>query len=244
MSEESVVVESTSSDSSAPVASSPASATAAPEQTQAEKLVSQSVVDKAVKHAYERGRNSALENKQIEQAQQAQAPQQAYAQQENVSNAASALGLGGMPQVSPEQVQQMIQQQMHTNQIVGQFKQKLDAGYVNYPDFEEVVAPLNLPKMPVMVELTNLVDNTADVMYELGKNPTKVGHIMTLVNINPQLAISEIKKLSASIAQNRAAVANQQSIPDPLSQISSSPTSSDSGNLTIRDYKKADWLRG
>ena len=102
---------------------------------------------------------------------------------------------------------------------------------------------LELSTIPEVVQLANTVDNTADVMYELGKNPHKVASLLTLTRYgNVKLAYAETKKLSDSIKQNQNAL--QQPVPpEPLSQLKPSNVGTDNGVLTVRELRKQSHLR-
>lgn len=223
-----------------------------PKQEIAEKLVPQSTVDKVVgrakAEAYERAK--AEFNRSAEAAQTTQQqPQQS---------------IGGMKQASDESIREMIRQEsekvrqeeanrlyneqnLHTaTEIANSFHSRLDAGKGLYSDFEEVVSRLPLTETPEalrIIPLLNKVDNTADVLYELAKNPRKFIEVVQLNHLNPHYALQELNNMSAAIRQNQTA--SQQKQPrEPLSQLNSSPTGIDSGEMTVADYKKVPWLRG
>lgn len=216
------------------------------DETITEKMVPQSAVDKAVQHAKhlarEQGRREALSTIQAQQAPtvdnqmpQAQAPAQS---------------IGGMPSVSPEQVQKMIAehaqqqaQQYHAHSIANEFLSKLEAGKEKYPDFNEKMDSLELSTIPQVVQLANSVDNTADVMYELANNPNKLVTLLNLTNFgNGKLAYLETRKLSDSIKQNQTAL--QQPIPpEPLSPLKPSNVGTDNGALSIKELRRQQHLR-
>ena len=128
-------------------------------------------------------------------------------------------------------------------QIAVEFTNKMIAAKDIYPDFEEAVSTLNFPDISDVVGIANTVDNTAEVMYALAKNPKSLGSILALNERTPRLAVSEIKKLSSSIKNNQAALGEK--FPnEPLSQMKPSIAGTDSGKMTISDFKKQDWLRG
>lgn len=210
-----------------------------------EKLVKQSDVDKAVKHAkhiaYEQGRKETLMQLQSQQPDNNPVAQP-------VSNAPSSLG--GMQGMTQEDVQKMIAeheqkqaQQYHAHQIANEFLAKLEAGKDKYPDFDKTVESLELSTIPQVVQLANMVDNTSDVMYELGKNPHKVASLLSLTQIgNGKLAVSEMQRLSNSIKQNQNA--SQQPVPpEPLSQLAPSNVGTGSDVPSIRDLRKQSYLR-
>lgn len=56
-----------------------------------------------------------------------------------------------------------------------------------------------------MVQLANNLDNTADIMYELGKNPSKAIILKQLAQLNPRMAALEIQLCRIPSQQNQAA---------------------------------------
>jgi hypothetical protein len=212
-----------------------------------EKMVKQSDVDKAVKHAkhvaYEQGRRESLMQLQSQQPENNPiAP--------TANNAQQPSNLGGMQGMTQDEVKRMIAeheqnqaQQYHAHQIANEFLAKLESGKDKYPDFDKTIESLELSTIPQVVQLANTVDNTSDVMYELGKNPHKVAGLLSLSQLgNGRLAILEMKRLSDSIKQNQQA--SQQPIPpEPLSQLKPSNVGTDSGVPSIRDLRKQSYLR-
>ena len=113
-------------------------------------------------------------------------------------------------------------------------------------EFEKLVSEsgVDLGAIPHHVQLANQVDNTREVMVELMKNPTKIGAIQNLIDIDmragrhPTLALAEIKRLSESLKTNQQG-AKYQSPKDPLSQLR--PSNAGAGNqgpLSVGDYKR------
>lgn len=213
----------------------PSSTPQVPQDAAQEKVLKQSEVNELVgriKHeAYQKGLREA-------QAQQPQSMPQGQS-------------MGGMPQLTEEQVRQMIADEAHkqsqvaaAHNMLTSFAQKMQNGKSKYQDFDETVANLgDLRNIPHVIQLAEEAGNTEDVMYELGKNPGKVATLTTLSYVNPQLAKLEMKKLSDSIKKNQEA----QNIPDvsePLSQIKPSTVGTDNGSLSIRDLKRKSWARG
>lgn len=210
-----------------------------------EKLVPQSAVDKAVKHAkhlaYEQGKKEALI---ALQSQNQDTPKNV------IENNQAIQSLGGMPALSAEQVKKMIvehseqqAQHYHAHHIANEFLGKISTGKDKYPDFDETIDALELSTIPEVVQLANSFDNTADVMYELGKNPHKVASLLALSRLgNGKLAYLETKKLSDSIKQNQNAL-QQPTAPEPLSQLKPSQVGLDNGTLSIKELRKQSHLR-
>lgn len=143
---------------------------------------------------------------------------------------------GIVHRVAEQRVQQVV-----ANKIVEEFSSKMLAGKSKYPDFEEAVSKLDLTKAPILVQWANSVDNTADIIYDIAKNPAKLVTILALAGHSPDLAFDELKKLSSSIKQNEDALKRQQP-KEPLSQVQPSNTGVDNGSKTITDLRKEKWL--
>lgn len=111
-------------------------------------------------------------------------------------------------------------------------------------DFQEVMKDFDLDNLSEIAFLAEEVDNTPHVMYELAKNPLKAGAIMSLVGKSTKEARKEIKKLSDSIVKNQQAAADHIQTQPPLSQLKPSKAGADTGEMTLQDFKSADWLKG
>lgn len=199
-----------------------------------ERLLSQSEVNDLVgkaKHAYyEKGKRDALE-------------ESTRAQQPPPQNGGGSMG--GMPQLTEEQVRQMIADEaQRQNQVAAahgmltNFANQMGTGKGKYSDFDETVANLgDLRNISHVVQLATETGIAGDVMYELGRNPGKVASLTTLAYINPQLAKAEMKKLADSIKTNEQAK-DVPSVDEPLSQVKPSTVGTDSGSKTVRDLRK------
>ncbi len=129
-------------------------------------------------------------------------------------------------------------QQQDAQRIAGEFFQKIDAGKSKYQDYDSVMKDVDFGAIPHIVQVANMMENTADVMYELGKNPGKIGIIQQLLNISPSLAMAEMKKLSQSIKDNSEAQSFRHPN-EPLSQLRPSNQGMDNkGALNVSDYKR------
>lgn len=202
-----------------------------------EKMLPQSEVNelagKIRADAYEKGKREAIMSQQM-----------------------SASGAQQMAQgsLNEEQVRQMMRdeaqkinaqqaQMLEAQRIVGEFASKMDLGKEAYTDFEDTVRQLDLRAIPEIVQLANSVGNTADIMYDLGKNPYKIANLKVLAQTSPHLARAEMNRLSQSITSNKQAVA-QVSTREPLGQMKPSTASVDSGPMTLKDMKRQKWARG
>lgn len=124
---------------------------------------------------------------------------------------------------------------------------KIMQGKEKFEDFEEVMKTVDFREHPDIVSLTDLVDNTDEVVYELLTHPAKFGNIKSLLvnNKTPMLAQKAIQKLSASIKQNRTAKAQNENVREPSRQIKVSSTTTPAKVDDDWDsFRKADWLKG
>jgi len=207
----------------------------APQEAAQEKVLKQSEVNELVgriKHeAYAKGMRDAQVS--------TQAP------------ANTGQSMGGIPQLTDEQVRQIIadeaQKQNHlqaVQQTLHNFSNQMHAGKGKYSDFDETVAKLgDLKNIPHVVKLATDTGIAGDVMYELGRNPVKVASLTTLAYINPQLAEEEMKKLAGSIKTNEQASQSPE-VAEPLSQVKPSTVGKDNGSNAVRDLRRKPWARG
>lgn len=206
-----------------------------------EKLFSQSELDRIVGKTraevrdeyYSRGKQDALSQ---------------YSKQQTKDS--PSVSMGGINQISPDEIDKIVEQKIKersdaqtANQIAYDFIGKMKSGKDKYSDFEETVSQLNLPAHPQMIYWANSLDNTADVVYEIAKNPEKFASILMLSQTAPELARRKMQELSSSIKKNDEA----QKLPhvnEPLSQLKPSTVGMDNGSMTVRDLRKQPWLRG
>jgi hypothetical protein len=206
-------------------ASAPAITPNVTHETSSEKMLSQKEVNEIVGRAKSEAEQRAYERAKRELSMPARSAEQPSQPVQSV---------GGMQQQSPADIA--------ASQFVNQFIQKMEPGKAKYSDFEQKVAKLNIPNIPEIIHLATQTENTHDVMYDLANNPHNLIKLRQLYQINPQLAMDEIHNLSASIKQNEAAQ-QAKTANEPLGQVKPSTTGTDNGSLSVRDYKKADWLR-
>lgn len=156
--------------------------------------------------------------------------------------------------LSEDQVKMMIEaearkfqeeqaQKMMAEKIVGEFSSKMESGPAKYDDFDETVQQLDLRSIPDIVQLANSVPNTEDIMYDLGKNPYKIGNLKVLAQTSPQLALAEINRLSKSIVSNESAKRQVENVKEPLSQMKPTTMAVDNGELSVKDLRNASWLK-
>lgn len=235
-------VQSSSTLSSAPIENSTSAQTSAPVERTFKQSEVNDLIGRAKYEAVERHkRDSSISAHQ----QPAQAQQPSY-QPQNTNQ--TYLSPEDVKRLAAEETQrlrnewigeaQRNQQQQEAQRIAGEFFSKIDAGKTKYNDFDSVMGEVNLGNIPNTVALANNFENTADIMYELSKNPAKIGNIEHLMTIDPKLAMAEMRRLSASLKNNEQA-ANYRSPNEPLSQLR--PTSAGaekSGPLSAADYRR------
>lgn len=229
-----------------------------PESAPPEKMLPASRVNQLVQQAKRDGARKMAEQleaaqQQIQQLQEQQAPvqQQAQPMQQQQQQQVD-------PQVIQQQVMQMMQQKMQedearrhkeqlekeVNDVAQNYFGKLAQGKDLYEDFEAVTADFDPAAFPQLVYLATQSDNTAAIIYELQKNPAKLAQLSVLVDKSPAMARNELSKLSQSIKTNEDAKRNLQETQTPLNRMKSSTVGTDNGKMTLRDYKKAPFLRG
>ena len=220
------------------------------EEAPPEKMLSVSQVNELVKKAKRKGEQKMQEQLEAaqQQIQQLQAQQGQQGQQQQGFN----------PEQMQAQVMAMMQKQMQENEaqrqkeqlekevseVAQQYFSKVSQGKHKYDDFDSITADFDPAAFPQLVYLATQTDNTADIIYELQKNPAKLAQLSVLVDKSPAMARNEINKLSASIRTNEEAKNNVQEAQEPLNRLKSSPTGADNGTKNVRDYKQASYLRG
>lgn len=208
-----------------------------------EKMIPQSQVNKIAareaRQAAEKARNEVRQEYERTQVQKAGESQQPASQ------------MGGIPQISPEQLEQHIMAaahrmstQMTADKMAKDFESKIQAEIEADPDFGDMYDSLNIAQHPELVIWMNGMDNSAKVVKDLAQNPAKFANILMLAKSGmPQLAQKELSKLHDSIKTNQAALA-QPKAKEPLDQLSPSSVGVGSGEMSVSDFAKQDWLRG
>lgn len=123
-------------------------------------------------------------------------------------------------------------------QMASEYHGKMEKGSELFDDFSEITADFNPSAFPNLVYLANQTDNTPAVIYELMKNPSKLAMVSVLSEKDPNAALNQINKLSASIKANEQAKAQEQEAPAPIGRMQSSPTGRDTGDTSIADFKR------
>jgi len=130
------------------------------------------------------------------------------------------------------------QQRAQVEELANQYTEKMAYGENAYDDFKEVTGKFNPVKFPQVTLAAATLDNTADVIYDIMQNPTKLTHLQQLFQMDENLAFDEMKRLSASIKRNSEAAESNVRSPNPLSKPKPSIAGADSGRKTIADWKK------
>ena len=213
-----------------------------PKQAQAERMFTQaqaqSIAAKEARAAAERAEarvRAEYESRQPQQTQQQAQPQ----------------NVGGIQQQSPEDIQRMIRQEAYNmsrehqaQQIEQNWKSAMDAEKLADPEFADLYDAIGIEAQPGLIIAMAGMDNKAQVVKDLAKNPSKYANILTLANGgSPKLAQLELNKLSASIKTNMDAKKTPK-VDAPLSQIRSSNIGGDDGNMSVTDLRNQPWLRG
>jgi hypothetical protein len=125
-------------------------------------------------------------------------------------------------------------QREYTQRVCNELAPKIASASTKYSDFEEVMREADfMGETSDMLDLVNCVDNSGEVLYELGQHPSKIG---ALRNLSQRLKEIEIRKISKSIKRNEEA-ASQGKTPAPLSQIKSTNIGSSDGDLSVKQLR-------
>jgi len=208
------------------------------EQQPTEKMLSQSEVNALVgsvrKEAYEKGKRESV-------------PQ-------------SAGQLGGMQPTNEDEIrrilreetqrvtveQQRAQQERETKAFVDDFTAKVNAGrekYAEQGDYDETIGGLSIHEFPDVALLTKGHDNVADILYHLGKNPSKLAYLDLLSTKSKSMAQREMAKLANSLRVNEEAQSYRQPN-EPLDQIKSSPMKTGNNDgLSVEQMKRKSWAK-
>jgi hypothetical protein len=164
--------------------------------------------------------------------------------------------MGGMqPQIDEEKLygkffdrlmddvkKQQFEQNMQN--VAANYLMSMDKGKELYEDFEKVTSSFEPEAFPKVVQLVSQMENGADVIYELSKNPSKLVTINDLANRSPRMAQAQLQSLVESIKMNQSAKENNVRTNPPLSKHQPSATAGlDNGGMSIADFKRAKYLK-
>jgi hypothetical protein len=218
-------------------------------ETEKEKMLSQSQVDKIIKHkTYQAAQvQRELEERHQKELEAIKAQHQQQTQRnENVPRDVDANAIY-------QQVQERFNEEMHQRQLKSEMDRvanayisKMEQGKTAYDDFDEVTKEFDPTAFPQLTYLVAGIDNAADVIYDLSRNPLKLAGLDRLAEKNPRQAQAELLKLSRSIAENRQAQSDENSnqVDAPLDRLQSSRISGSNGKASIRDLRNQPWLKG
>jgi len=219
----------------------------APIAQEPERMLPQSHVDKIVKKAkYDvaQATKRELEEKYQRDLEALQAQQSQ--RNENVPRELDANAIYQQVQERFNEEMQQRQIKSEMDRVANSYLSKMEQGKNTYEDFEEITKDFDPTAFPQLTYLVAGIDNAADVIYELAKNPMKLAGLDRLAERAPKQAHSELLKVSRSIAENRQAQAEENSnqVADPLDRLSSSRISGSNDKLSIQDLRNQPWLRG
>lgn len=212
-----------------------------------EKTLTQSQVNAIVQREKERAADKARrEAEEVYKQQLAQAGQQT--QQTEKSGGLEVNADQIYQQVQQRFMQEMQQRQQETemSNVANRYLQQMQAGKDSYEDFEQVTGDFDPTEFPQLIYLVAGLDNAADVIYDLSKNPSKLATMDLLASRAPKKAQAELLKLATSIKDNRQAAseAEQQGVNAPLDRLQPSRVGTGNGKLGIGDLRNQPWLRG
>lgn len=230
--------------------SAPAPAQTAPAQTPDERIFKQTDVNEIVKRAkygavedYKR-----LQSEQPNYAAQKYGDSQAQPSQQNYQTQPATPHEGEIRRLAAEEAQRLrdtwVQEARNKSEAeyaqktVQNFWNKITPGREKYNDFDKVTGDIEYARFPNVVQLlADHIDNSHDVLYELGKDRIKMGNLEQLANMSPKDAIIQAQRLSQSLKDNEAA--SKVKLPnEPLSQMRPSNTGTDSGAMSVSDFRK------
>jgi|SRR5882672_345395 len=214
----------------------------------AEKMLPQSQVDKIVQHA--KIKASEATKRQLEEQHrrelEAVRGQQQTQRNETVSRDVDTDAIYQQVQERFNAEMQQKIQHHEMSQVANNYLSKMQKGPQSYDDFTEITKDFDPTAFPQLTYLVAGMDNAADIVYDLSKNPLKLAALDRLAEKTPQQARAELLKLSNSIAQNKQAVsdADSQQVAAPLDRLQPSRVSGSNGKMGISDLRNQSWLKG
>jgi hypothetical protein len=217
---------------------------------EAEKMLSQSQVNKIVQH--EKAKAAQTIKREMEERHQRELESiqsQQHQQSQRNENVPRDMDANAIYQQVQERFNQEMQQRRlkdEMDRVATSYLSKMEQGKTAYEDFEEVTKEFDPAAFPQLTYLVAGIDNAADVIYDLSRNPLKLAGLDRLAEKNPRQAQAELLKLSRSITENRQAQSDEssQSVAEPLDRLQSSRVSGSNGKMGIRDLRKQPWLKG
>lgn len=130
-------------------------------------------------------------------------------------------------------------------EFVRTYEAKLEDGRSRYEDFDTIVAEVDPKEFVDVIMLANDQEGTADIMYELARNPAKLTQVAAAARISESQAKRMMREIAGSMKVNRDAESNRVTTSSPLPRSKPSTAGTSTGELkTVSDFKNASWLRG
>jgi hypothetical protein len=217
------------------------------QETPVEKTLLQSEVNAIVGRAKADAADKARRQAEVEFQQKLQELEAQKAMQEQRGEDTTDVNVDLVYQQVQERMQQEMQQKQledHMRQVADSYESKMATGKESYEDFDDVVKEFNPADFPQIVYLVHGIDNAADIVYELSKNPQKLATIDYLSQRSPDTARRELQKMGQSIATNRQALAEEVQTSSPLDRIQPTNRTGNNGQLSVSDLRNQPWLRG
>lgn len=128
------------------------------------------------------------------------------------------------------------------------FVAKLEAAKDKYPDMKEKLEELDIMNMPAEIwQNANRLDNTADVIYALGKlsdeDPTQYAKVLLTVRETPTKVGKALRLIADSVKQNENAK-NIKTPGAPLSQSKPSISGTGDGSMSVQDWQRYWYKKG
>ena len=143
-----------------------------------------------------------------------------------------------------QEAQKRAQFEQDMQNVAQNYLLKMEKGKGLYDDFEAVTSSFEPEAFPKVVQLVSQMENAADIIYELSKNPSKLVTISELADRSHKMAQSQLNSLVESIKMNQMAKENNVRTNPPLARTQPSTSAgSDTGAKTVADFKKMPWLR-
>lgn len=214
-----------------------------------EKMLPQSEVDRRIGAAKLKEREKIMREMESARASEQAAPQQGADSDPRYIDAGKIKDdIRSELQAERERERTEYEEQMRkekAQEFVDAYNSKLASGKEAYEDFDDVVAKVDPRQFVKVIMLANDVDGTADVMYELARNPDKLARLDYMANKSEGYARQMMQELSDSLRLNKEAVAKQSDIKQPISKLKSSlnGTNNSKEPSTIADFKRQPWLQ-
>lgn len=215
----------------------------------AEKMLSQSEVNNLIGRAKADAQAKARQQAEAEFQQRLEKLQAQKQEAEAHGDDTRDIDVDSLYQQVHERFQNEMQQkqlEQHMSEVANAYELKMSNGAKDYEDFDDVIKEFNPAEFPQIVYLVSGMDNAADIVYELSKNPQKLATVDYLAQRSPQKAQSELRRIGQSIATNKAAIAeeSQAQTQAPLDRLKSSSKTGSNGQLSVGDLRSQPWLRG